>query len=213
MNPNLLNLYIVDDDEAVRRSMGSLLRARLTACAIQTFESGEALLQGAQIDGSGVVVLDLRMEPGMSGLEVFAALKERASPLVVVFLSGHGTLPAAVRAMQDGALSWLEKPCTDEQLLEAVESAKARASGIAERRRDHDQALQRWAKVSPRERQVATLVAEGKSSKEVAQALTKRDPANPIDYRTVENHRAKVFAKLELANSNELLMFLRDNGL
>ena len=212
MNPKNLNLYIVDDDEAVRRSMGSLLLARLTDCSVKTFESGETFLEGAQIDGSGVVVLDLRMQ-GMSGLDVFSVLQERASPLVVVFLSGHGTLPVAVRAIQDGAVSWLEKPCTDEQLMEAVEHAKARAAGIAKKRRDHHHALQLWAKLTPRERQVAPLVAQGLTSKVAAQLLSKQDPANSIDFRTVENHRAKVFFKLELANSNELLVFLRDNGL
>jgi FixJ family two-component response regulator len=213
MNPKNLNLYIVDDDEPVRRSLGSLLLARLDDCSVKTFASGETFLEGANLDGSGVVLLDLRMEPGMSGLEVFAALQERASPLVVVFLSGHGTLPVAVRALQDGAVTWLEKPCTDDQLMEAVEQAKSRAAGIAEVRRDRHHDLQLWAKVTPREKQVALLVAEGKSSKVAAQLLTKQDPANPIDHRTVENHRAKVFAKLELANSNELLVFLRDNGL
>jgi FixJ family two-component response regulator len=212
MNPKNLNLYIVDDDEAVRRSMGSLLLARLTDCSVKTFESGEAFLEGAQIDGSGVVVLDLRMQ-GMSGLDVFNVLQERTSPLVVVFLSGHGTLPVAVRALQDGAVTWLEKPCTDDQLMEAVEHAKARAAGIAEARRDRRHALQLWAKLTPREKQVAPLVAQGMTSKVSAQLLTKQDPTKEIDHRTVENHRAKIFDKLELANSNELLVFLRDNGL
>ena len=213
MNPKNLNLYIVDDDEPVRRSLGSLLLARLEDCSVKTFASGEAFLDGANLDGSGVVLLDLRMEPGMSGLEVFAALQERASPLVVVFLSGHGTLPVAVRALQDGAVTWLEKPCTDDQLMEAVEQAKARAAGIAEVRRDRHQALQLWDKLTPREKQVAPLVARGLTSKGAAKFLSNQGPANPIEPRTVENHRAKIFEKLELANSNELLVFLRDHGL
>jgi FixJ family two-component response regulator len=213
MNPKNLNLYIVDDDEPVRRSLGSLLLARLEDCSVKTFASGEAFLEGANLDGSGVVLLDLRMEPGMSGLEVFAALQERASPLVVVFLSGHGTLSVAVRALQDGAVTWLEKPCTDDQLMAAVEQAKARAAGIAEVRRDRHQALQLWAKVTSREKQVAPLVAQGLTSKAAAQLLTKQDPESPINWRTVDNHRAKIFEKLELANSNELLAFLRDHGL
>jgi FixJ family two-component response regulator len=213
MNPKNLNLYIVDDDEAVRRSLGSLLLARLPDCSVKTFASGEAFLEGANLDGSGVVLLDLRMEPGISGLEVFAALQERTSPLVVVFLSGHGTLPVAVRAMQEGAVTWLEKPCKDEHLMEAVEQAKARAAGIAAARRDRHQALQRWAKVTPREKQVAPLVAQGMSSKVAAQLLTQQAPAKPINWRTVDNYRASIFDKLEIANSNELLVFLRDNGL
>lgn len=212
MNPKNLNLYIVDDDEAVRRSLGSLLLARLNDCSVKTFESGEAFLEGANLNGSGVVLLDLRMQ-GKSGLDVFNDLQERASPLVVVFLSGHGTLPVAVRALQDGAVSWLEKPCTDDQLMEAVEDAKARAAGIARKRHDQHHALQLWAKLTPREKQVALLVAQGLTSKEAAQLLTKQDPANPIDYRTVDTHRAKVFAKLEVANGNKLQAFLRDSGL
>ena len=213
MNPKNLNLYIVDNDEPVRRSFGSLFVALLTDCSVKTFASGEAFLEGANLDGSGVVLLDLRMEPGISGLEVFAALQERTSPLVVVFLSGHGTLPVAVRAIQDGAVTWLEKPCKDEHLMEAVEQAKARAAGIAAARRDRHQALQRWAKVTPREKQVAPLVAQGMSSKVAAQLLTQQAPAKPINWRTVDNYRASIFDKLELANSNELLVFLRDNGL
>ncbi len=212
MNPTHLNLYIVDDDEAVRRALASLLMARLTDCAIQTFDSGEAFLQSAQLDASGVLVLDLRMQ-GMSGLDVFQLLQQRESPLVVVFLSGHGDIPVAVRAMQQGAVSWLEKPCSDERLMEAVSRAKMLAADIAKARRERQRALQLWAKVTAREKQVAPLVAQGLSSKEAAQLLTKQDPENPIDYRTVENHRAKVFAKLEVANSNALLVFLRDSGL
>jgi FixJ family two-component response regulator len=212
MNPNHLNLYIVDDDEAVRRSLASLLLSRLTDCSIQTYDTGEAFLQGAQLDASGVLVLDLRMQ-GMSGLDVFQQLQERGSPLVVVFLSGHGDIPVAVRAMQQGAVSWLEKPCSDDRLMEAVIRAKALAADIASTRRERQRALQFWAKLTAREKQVAPLVAQGLSSKEVAQLLTKQDPDNPIDYRTVENHRAKIFAKLEVANSNALLVFLRDNGL
>jgi FixJ family two-component response regulator len=212
MNPNHLNLYIVDDDEAVRRSLASLLLSRLSDCSIQTYDSGEAFLQDAQLDASGVLVLDLRMQ-GMSGLDVFQVLQQRESPLVVVFLSGHGDIPVAVRAMQQGAASWLEKPCSDERLLEAVTRAKTLAADIARARLERQHALQLWAKVTAREKQVAPLVAQGLSSKEAAQLLTRQDPENPIDYRTVENHRAKVFAKLEVANSNALLVFLRDNGL
>ena len=212
MNTTPLQLYIVDDDEAVRRSLGSLLLSRLSDCAIKAYDSGEAFLAGAQLDASGVLVLDLRMQ-GMSGLDVFQELQQRASPLVVVFLSGHGDIPVAVRAMQEGAVSWLEKPCSDERLMETIQRATALAGSIAQQRHERQLALQRWAKLTARERQVAPLVAQGLSSKESAQRLSQADPGNPIDYRTVESHRARIFAKLELANSNALLVFLRDNGL
>jgi FixJ family two-component response regulator len=212
MTPKPLHIYIVDDDEAVRRSLGSLLLARLADCTVQTFDSGESFLAGAQLEACGVLVLDLRMQ-GMSGLDVFQQLQQRASPLVVVFLSGHGDIPVAVRAMQQGAVSWLEKPCSDERLMEAVLRAKSLAADRAAALYLRQQARQLWARVTAREKQVAPLVAQGLSSKECAQRLTQADPDNPIDYRTVEAHRAKIFAKLELANSNALQVFLRDNGL
>ncbi len=210
MNP--LHIFIVDDDEAVRRALGSLLMAHLPDCTVQTFASGEAFLAAAQPGDCGVLVLDLRMR-GLSGLDVFQHLQQQASPLVVVFLSGHGDIPVAVRAMQQGAVSWLEKPCSDERLMEAVQRAKALAEARASAHAQRLQAQQLWGKVTAREKQVAPLVAQGLSSKECAQRLTLADPDNPIDYRTVENHRAKIFAKLELANSNALQGFLRDNGL
>jgi FixJ family two-component response regulator len=119
----------------------------------------------------------------------------------------------AVRAMQEGAASWLEKPCSDDKLLETVQRALQRAAQVAAQRQARHSALLLWDKVTPREKQVAPLVAQGLSSKEVAQLLSQADPANPIDYRTVETHRARIFVKLELANSNALQAFLRDNGL
>lgn len=210
MNPNNLNIYIVDDDEAVRRSLGSLLLSRLSDCSIKTFESGEAFLQNANLDGSGVAILDLRME-GMSGLDVFQTLQERKSPLVVVFLSGHGDIPVAVRAMQEGAISWLEKPCSDVVLLATIQKAKERAASVATMRRNRQVGEARWVKLTPRERQVAPLVATGKSSKEIARILSSQ--TDEVEHRTVETHRAKIFAKLEVANSNELLIFLRDHAL
>jgi FixJ family two-component response regulator len=210
MNPNNLNLYIVDDDEAVRRSLGSLLLSRLSDCSIKTFESGEAFLQNANLDGSGIAILDLRME-GMSGLDVFQTLQELKSPLVVVFLSGHGDIPVAVRAMQEGAISWLEKPCSDAVLLATIQKAKELAASVATMRRNQQVGVARWIKLTPRERQVAPLVATGKSSKEIARILSNQ--TDEVEHRTVETHRAKIFAKLEVANSNELLIFLRDHAL
>lgn len=208
MNPNNLNLYIVDDDEAVRRSLGSLLLSRLTDCSVKTFDSGEAFLKNASLDGSGIAILDFRMD-GMSGLDVFQALQDRKSPLVVVFLSGHGDIPVAVRAMQDGAISWLEKPCTDAQLLHTIQQAKERATAIAFARRERHHGLARWDKLTPREREVAPLVASGKSSKDIARLLSVQ--ATEVEFRTIDTHRGRIFFKLDVANSNELLVFLQHN--
>ena len=198
------HLCIVDDDEAVRRSLGLLLLSR--GHAVQAFASGEAFLAGADLQRPGCVVLDLRME-GMSGLQVFDALRAQDSPLVVIFLSGHGDIPMAVEAVQNGAFGWLEKPCSDERLLESIAKALQKAEEIAVRRQARQAAETLWSKLTPREMQVARLVAQGLANKRIAQELA------PLEQRTVETHRAHVFAKLGLSNSHELDRFLREHGL
>jgi FixJ family two-component response regulator len=198
------HLCIVDDDEAVRRSLGLLLLSR--GHAVQAFASGEAFLAGADLQRPGCVVLDLRME-GMSGLQVFDALRAQDSPLVVIFLSGHGDIPMAVEAVQNGAFGWLEKPCSDERLLDSIAKALQKAEEIAVRRQARQAAEALWSKLTPREMQVARLVAQGLPNKRIALELA------PLEQRTVETHRAHVFAKLGLSNSHELDRFLREHSL
>jgi len=199
-----LPLYVVDDDDAVRRSLGLLLLSR--GYAVQTFDSGEAFLAAVDLKRAGCVILDLRMD-GMSGLQVFEQLRARHSPVVVLFLSGHGDIPMAVDAVQKGALGWLEKPCNDEQLLTGIHSALQKAAELAAKHQSLQEAQALWARLTPREAQIARQVAEGKPNKRIALDLA------PLELRTVETHRAHVFAKLGLANSNELDRFLRDNEL
>jgi len=203
--PLLANhLCVVDDDEAVRRSLGLLLLSR--GHAVQAFASGEAFLAGADLQRPGCAILDLRME-GMSGLQVFDALRAQDSPLVVIFLSGHGDIPMAVEAVQNGAFGWLEKPCNDERLLDSIAKALHKAEEIAVRRQARQAAQALWAKLTPREMQVARLVAEGLPNKRIAQELA------PLELRTVETHRAHMFAKLGFSSSLELDRFLREHGL
>ena len=140
------NLCVVDDDEAVRRSLGLLLLSR--GYAVQTFASGEAFLEGTDLQRAGCVIMDLRME-GMSGLQVFDTLRTQDSPLVVIFLSGHGDIPMAVEAVQNGAFGWLEKPCNDERLLDTIARALQQAGEIATRRQARQAAQALWDKLTP----------------------------------------------------------------
>jgi FixJ family two-component response regulator len=183
-----LTLYVVDDDEALRRSLVMLLY--LQGMAVQCFESGEAFLAAVDVRHPGCVILDLRME-GMSGLAVLEQLRLAASPLVTLFLSGHGDIPTALEAMRQGAYDWVVKPDT-QQLLAKLPSAMevARQRGIA---------LQHWMELTPREREVARQVGLGQPNKEIARLLV--PPCSP---RSVESHRAKIFHKLMVANDNEL---------
>ena len=205
MSRPALSLFVVDDNEAVRSSLGLLLISR--GYAVQVFDSGEAFLEAVDARCSGCVILDLRMD-GMSGLQVFDELRSRGSPLVIVFLSGHGDIPSAIAAVQNGAFTWLEKPCADDELLDAVGRALDKAAELAAERCRRDQARKLWDRLTPREKDVARHVALGKANKVIA-----RDTVPPMESRTVETHRAHIFAKLDVANSNELDRFIRDNRL
>ncbi|SHN06136.1 Two-component response regulator, FixJ family, consists of REC and HTH domains [Duganella sacchari] len=183
-----LTLYVVDDDEALRRSLLLLLFSQ--GLAVQAFDSGEAFLEVVDMRQPGCVILDLRMG-GMNGLEVFERLRTGHSPLVTVFLSGHGDIPTAIEAVRRGAYDWVTKPDT-QQLLDKLPAAIVEA-------RSRGQALRLWQELTPREREVARLVGLGQPNKEIARVLV--PPCGP---RSVETHRANIFNKLQCANDNEL---------
>lgn len=191
-----MNLYVVDDDEAVRRSLGLLLISR--GFKVQAFSSGDDFLQGADLDNAGCVVLDLRM-PGLSGLQVFDALRERHSPLAVVFLSGHGDISLATEAMRNGASIWLPKPCSDERLLDEVRRALQNSATVAARLAERQRALQAWQTLTAREQAVARLLAHDLPSKEISRQLQP-----PCDPRTVETHRAHIYDKLGTSSVTEI---------
>ncbi len=188
MKETPLTLYVVDDDEALRRSMLMLFFPQ--GLAVQCFESGEAFLEAVRSDQAGVVILDLRMA-GMSGLAVLEQLTQRNSPLVTLFLSGHGDIPTALEAVRLGAFDWVVKPET-EQLLAKLPAAMTEA-------RERQSAARLWQELTPREREVARQVGLGQPNKEIARLLS--PPCSP---RSVETHRANIFGKLGIANDNEL---------
>ena len=119
-------VLIVDDDEAVRDSLSMVLRA--AGRPVETFASAEEFIERGGTSRTGCLVLDVRM-PGMSGLELQEYLAERNLPLPIVFLTGHGDIPMAVRAVRRGAWEFLQKPVDDGQLLAAVDAA-ARGNGV-----------------------------------------------------------------------------------
>jgi FixJ family two-component response regulator len=202
---NNLNLYVVDDDAAVRHSLGMLLLSR--GYAVQAFDSGERFLSSAKLQEGGCVILDLRMN-GMSGLQVFDELRLRSSTLVVLFLSGNGDIATAVDAVQRGAFGWLEKPCSEDIFLEKIRLALARAAALGAAAEARQKAETLWSKLTDREQEVSRHVANGSSNKEIARALT---PA--CEPRTVETHRARVYAKLGLTTATELDRLIRDHQL
>lgn len=192
-------VYVVDDDEAVRKSILYLLTAK--GFQVSVYASGEAFLESAEILRGGCVILDLRMG-GLSGLQVFDVLREQGSPLVPLFLSGHGDISLAVDATKKGAFGWLEKPCKDSVLHDTVTQAMQEAARAYAAYRTRSEQQGRWQTLTPREKEVALQIRTGAANKVVARSLD-------IDVRTVETHRAKVYSKLGVANPTELDAFLR----
>jgi len=150
MNPVSLNFYIVDDDEAVRNGLGS----QFIACGypVRAFKSGELFLTAISSASEGVVILDLRMDPGMGGIALFNILRAMACTLLMLFLSGHGTIPQTVQAVKDGAFGWRPKPCDELNLLEQVQRAMEAATEQSTQRRNQGLARQLWDTLTPREK-------------------------------------------------------------
>lgn len=190
-----VRIYLVDDEPDVTRGLSWLLESvGLKAEAHQQAEPFLASLD--RCAAPACAVLDLRM-PGLSGLEVMERLVARRPDVPIIFLSAHGDVPSAVRAMKLGAFDFLQKPFNPQQFLECIHRARRGASERhAEwlKRRDYDQSL---ARLSAREREVLELMLDGGSSKEIGRKLE-------ISPKTVDVHRANILRKLEVANAREL---------
>lgn len=188
-------VQIVDDEEAVRTVFARHLKG--LSVEIRTHASGESLLAEPLDSGPGCVLLDLRLN-GMSGEEVYEALRRRGWDVPVIIVTGHGDLPLAVEMMKRGAFDFLQKPVERDTLLRAVEAAL----DVARQRQRRDGAAaeerRRWGRLSPRERQVARLVARGRTTKDIAAELH-------ISPRTVEGHRAHIMTKCGADSLAELV--------
>lgn len=204
-------VYLVDDESVVRDALAWLLRTRrLLSEAYESGEAFEALLD-ARLDSlyaaPSCLLLDMRMPGGMSGLQLFDNLIERklVDVLPVIFLSGHGDVPTAVAAMQRGAFDFVEKPFSDNALVDRIERALAASRQALERRRARERVRECVAELTEREREVMQLVIDGRPNKLIADALA-------ISVRTVEVHRARVFDKMGVKSAVELANLLREPG-
>lgn len=201
-------VYLVDDEDVVRDALAWLLRTRrLLSEGHASGDAFAAFLQGKTPadwpTAPSCLLLDVRM-PGLSGLALFDQLVERGFTelLPVIFLTGHGDVPTAVAAVKQGAFDFVEKPFSDNALVDRVEQALARSDAALARRADKRQVERALAELTEREREVMTLVVEGKPNKLIADALD-------ISVRTVEVHRARVFEKMNVKSAVELANMLR----
>lgn len=188
-------IYVVDDDEAVRDSLAWLLEG--TGYRVQVFESAEKFLNRCDLNAVAVLILDIRM-PGMTGLELQEVLASKASTLPIIFITGHGDVPMAVKAMKLGAADFIEKPFNELVLRDLVSKmlAIAQKAKDQEREKMRNQAL--LDKLTGRQRQVLERIVAGRLNKQIADDLT-------ISIKTVESHRASIMSKLNVNTVAELM--------
>ena len=188
-------VHLVDDDGAIRRSAGFMLKT--SGYQVRSYESGAELLKNPGDLSHGCILLDIRM-PGMDGLEVQQALRDKGVTLPVIIMTGHGDVTLAVRAMKAGAIDFIEKPFEKATLLGAIEQGVKRLRDVE---KGHDlakDATVRLGALTPRERDVLGGLAQGLPNKTIAYGLG-------ISPRTVEIHRANLMTKLEVRSLSEAL--------
>jgi FixJ family two-component response regulator len=188
-------VHVVDDDDSLRRALARLLRA--AGFEVRDYASAGAFLLARPPEAPGCLVLDVRM-PGPSGLELQAGLARDASPLPVVFLSGHGDVATSVQAMKAGAVDFLTKPVDREALLGAVRRALSRDADERATRARRSALRARYAALTAREREVLAGVVAGRLNKQIAADLGTAE-------RTVKAHRAQVMEKMQVASVAELV--------
>lgn len=189
-------VYAIDDDRAVRESLGLLMKSM--GISARLFESAQTFLDAYRADMRGCIVLDIRM-PGMSGIELHRQLMDLHCTMPVIFVTGHGDVPMAVEAMQNGAFDFIQKPFRDQELLDRINQA---LTWDDEHRSEEERkrAVQvRFDTLTPREREVMGCVVRGLANKVIAMDLD-------LSQRTVEIHRARVMEKM---NSRSLADLVR----
>lgn len=191
-------VFVVDDDQEVRDALQLLMES--VGLEVETYPSAADFLQHFDPARSGCIILDVRM-PGMSGLDLQTRLAERRLHPPIIIITGHGDVPMAVRAVQAGAVDFIEKPFNDQALLDAVHRAierDAQQRGEASRLADIQE---RYARLTPREKEVLELVVAGKRNKVIALELQ-------VSQSTVEAHRSKVMEKMEAATLSDLMRMM-----
>lgn len=191
-------VFIVDDDAAVRDTLKWLLTS--VQLDVETFDSAAAFLNDYEPDIPGCLLLDVRM-PGMSGLQLQTQLDTRKIDLPIIFISGHGDVQMAVRAMKSGAVDFIEKPFNNQSVIDAVQRAvdgvRARLSEQAEKA-----STQRALDVlTERERQVLDGVVDGYTNKQIANHYG-------LSEKTIEFHRSKLMRKLNVRSMAQLMILV-----
>jgi RNA polymerase sigma factor (sigma-70 family) len=195
-------VFVVDDDAAVRESLQWLIKT--AGLNVECYGTAQEFLDAYDQARPGCLVLDVRM-PGLSGLDLQEQLGASGMNLPIIIITGHGEVPLAVRAMKGGAIDFLEKPFSDQLLLDRIREAIARDEQDRQEQARRARAAERLALLTPREREVMAMVVDGKANKQIAASLQ-------ISQKTVEAHRAQVMRKMEAGSVAELVRLAQAAG-
>ncbi|HSB06222.1 MAG TPA: response regulator transcription factor [Thermodesulfobacteriota bacterium] len=190
-------IFVVDDDPSVRESTQLMLEG--VGFNVKTFPSARDFLNAKLQEGLGCLILDVRM-PGISGLDLQEKLVSAKSPLPVIFITGHGTVPMSVRAMKAGAVDFLQKPFEEQDLLDGINRAITRQREERSKKDEADNLQQRLKALTPREYEVFSLLVTGMANKEIAYKLGTSE-------RTVKAHRAQIMEKMNARSFADLVRF------
>jgi FixJ family two-component response regulator len=196
-------VFVIDDDLSVRESLAELFTS--VGLQVATFGSPAEFLRKRATDAPGCLVLDVRL-PGSSGLDFQAELKRADIQLPIIFITGHGDIPMTVRAMKAGAVEFLTKPIRDQDLLDAVQRGLDLDRTTRDQSRSVSELSSRFALLTPREREVVTLVSAGLMNKQIAGKLG-------VAEITVKMHRGNAMRKLQVASLADLMRILQVLGL
>ena len=187
-------VFVIDDDPAARESIGMLIRS--LGLPVETFASAEQFLQSFDSDRPGCVITDMRML-GLSGLELQDQLIDMGERIPVILISAHANMQIAVKAMRNGAVTFLEKPCQQQEIIDAVNEAIALDARWRQESRESTEARENYEKLNSGERDVMKLMMIGKANKVIANRLD-------VSLRTVEARRHNVFKKMGVDNIPDL---------
>nr|WP_315051036.1 response regulator FixJ [uncultured Brevundimonas sp.] len=188
-------IHVIDDDEAARHSLEFLIDC--AGLKVRGHPSADAFLAASPALDHACIVTDVRM-PGMNGIELVAELARRGCPAPVIVITGHADVPMAIQAMKAGVSDFIEKPFSDDAILDAIRSALARQAGRDERALERATILERLATLSPREREVLDGLVAGHANKGIAFDLD-------ISARTVEVYRANAMMKMHAKSLSDLV--------
>jgi FixJ family two-component response regulator len=188
-------VFVVDDDAPMRESLKNLIRS--VGLRVELFASAQEFLRGKRPDLPSCLVLDVRL-PGLSGLDLQKRTGDAGIEIPIVFITGHGDIPMSVRAMKAGAVEFLTKPFRDQDLLDAIQQALERDRTARDQRAALEELRNRFASLTPREREVMKRVVAGLLNKQIGAELGTSET-------TIKIHRHQVMEKMEAGSLPELV--------